>query len=723
MDTSITSKKRKSSRKKSKECSSSASRRSPRSKSTGSALVYPQESQGVVPSEPQSKGSISEPQTNATRIHGCQALETMPTEKVHQPVATDGVSLLAGAVGAETKQPAGGVTADARLAVPDSNASNEESPAHKVDKMVTAEKKTKHEVSSRSKSREERRRSKAAVGSDPNDLLSKVRAKKNKQKPALTDGDGKDMQAKRKDSEGEACTKVVKAPLEQLAQRPAPAASKLTEPSKQVSAEVNPLSGYSLRAQNAVPASREPPPLPSTSAASKQRIVRRKSEGSTQAVRRKHSVVSFGVDVKEPPLETKELSQLLPQAPMALAHLEEMAAKGSMKRRRPTIHRTSSLVSVPGRVSSLDIGDQRHAVASRTSRRSAGSLSSIPDTDLREKNRQTFAMQRTNRLRSFGADETVSRSADYRPSVFGSQIPSQFTTTLKRTKTRSVRMDVHNAFLLGPSLMTVLGNICSFHEGGNKRALRVACHVVGDTAGHSVGTITWAVVTLPGAVLALVTCTTVIWLLYVRPHEPSPLSPENLTVIRAAQERNAVRGKQKGVEFACATYLAILTLSYAPSLVLGLEQRVAVAQFKVASKLLQTHGLAIEAFKLFSVTFWEERSVLEAQAMLGFAASVMAETTDKQVIVDIMAPMVLEIAELKQMYPAYYAIPVVVGASSNFIMPASVPLAILHDLSRVSFWKLLLLGLFAKIVVMSMVIVSVNVVERAGFLGGQTSAQ
>ncbi|KAL3206394.1 hypothetical protein MRX96_040084 [Rhipicephalus microplus] len=215
-------------------------------------------------------------------------------------------------------------------------------------------------------------------------------------------------------------------------------------------------------------------------------------------------------------------------------------------------------------------------ICTRTSRRSAGSLSSISDSDLREKNRQTLTTQRINRLRSFGAEETISRSADYRPSLFGSQLPGQFTTSRKRTKTRSVRIDVHNAFLLGPSLMTVLGNICSFHEGGNKRALRVACHVVGDTAGHSVGTITWAVVTLPGAVLALVTCTTVIWLLYVRPHEPLPLSPENLAVIKAAQERNTVSGKEKSVEFACATYLAVLTLSYAPSLVLGLEQRITV---------------------------------------------------------------------------------------------------------------------------------------------------
>ncbi|XP_075539813.1 uncharacterized protein LOC142574662 [Dermacentor variabilis] len=476
-----------------------------------------------------------------------------------------------------------------------------------------------------------------------------------------------------------------------------------------------------------------------------------------------------------------ELPQCLPEAPTALAHLKEMAATGSRQRRRSTVPRTSSSMAVLRRASSADFGDTRYVAnrpvdahpgvaqsrlqttCSRTSRRSTGSMATILDTDVREQSRQTITLRRTSRLRSFGAEETLSRSADYRPSMFGSQIAAQFMTAVRKRKVRSVRTDVHNAFLLGPSLMTVLGNICSFHEGGNQSALRVACHVVQETSQPPVNTFMWAIVTLPGAVLALVTCTTVIWLLYVRPHEPPSLSPENVAVIRSAQERSAVRGKSKGVEFACATYLAIITLSYAPSLVLGLEQRMAVvgalasmmlatsvltscirAAFEflrhvwetlpwgilillgatqAASRLLQTHGIPNEVFESVSVVSWEERSVLEVQAMLAFAASVLAETTDKQVIVDIMAPMVLSIAELKQMYPAYYAIPVIVGASSNFIMPASVPLAILHELSRVSFWKLFLLGMFAKIVVMSMVIVAVNVVERAGFLGGQTPAQ
>ncbi|KAK8778121.1 hypothetical protein V5799_020538 [Amblyomma americanum] len=107
--------------------------------------------------------------------------------------------------------------------------------------------------------------------------------------------------------------------------------------------------------------------------------------------------------------------------------------------------------------------------------------------------------------------------------------------------------------------------------------------------------------------------------------------------------------------------------------------------------------------------------------MLAFAASLMAEAADKQVLLEIMSPIVVQLAQLKQMHLAYYAIPVVVGASSNVIMPASVPIALLHELSRVSFWKLLLLGLFAKILVMSTVIVTVNIADRTGLLANQTS--
>ncbi|XP_077507745.1 uncharacterized protein LOC144118803 [Amblyomma americanum] len=275
--------------------------------------------------------------------------------------------------------------------------------------------------------------------------------------------------------------------------------------------------------------------------------------------------------------------------------------------------------------------------------------------------------------------------------------------------------------------------------------------------------VTWAMVTLPGAVLALVSCSAVIWLLYVRPHDPDPFSPENLSVMRAARERRACRQRQRGVEFASAMYVAIFSLAYAPSLLLGIDPRMALlgalasmmlatslltsclrAAFdfvrsiwellpwgillllgatQVASRLMQVYDLPREAFKMVSPSFWKERSSIEVQAILAVAASLMAETADKQLLVEMMAPVVVHIAEMQGMYPTYYAIPVIVGASSNVVMPASAPLAILHDMARISFGKLLLFGLFIKIIVLSMAIMTVNIAGKADMLVSDAPAE
>ncbi|XP_065299116.1 uncharacterized protein [Dermacentor albipictus] len=802
MDNSIVRKKRKRSRKESKDSAASPSR-CYNLRPTSTACKPPQRPQGVIvpwcEEQPEKKGSGGDRATNEVRSSGIQTLETMLTAKDHQ-IDVNGLHCPPCAAAVETMQQLDdGRSNDARLTIPDADDVNKEPPTQtdsgKTENAVTSHTKSKRESFSRSKSRDEKRRSKLAVGSHhgSNVPAAKDHAKKTR-KLASIDGTHKEKQDGKRRSQEHTRIKLAKTESGQVLQQPKAAethvngtahenrnaleAHKSTGPKKQATAKDISSIQDSPSAQSRLPSSHQPHPAPSTNGLPIG-SAGNKSVASTQPARRKQSVVSFGADVKELMLEA-ERPQCLPEPP-ALAHLKEMDPTGSWQRRRSTMPRTSSSMAVLRRASSADIGDTRYVpngpvdihpsvahsrlqtTCSRSSRRSTGSMATILDTDAREQSRQTFTLQRTSRLRSFGAEETLSRSADYRASMFGSQLATQYMTAVRKKKVRSVRTDVHNAFLLGPSLMTVLGNICSFHEGGNKGALRVACHVVEETSQPPVNTFVWAIVTLPGAVLALVTCTTVIWLLYVRPHEPPSLSPENVAVIRSAQERSAIRGKPKGVELACATYLAIITLSYAPSLVLGLEQRMAVvgalasmmlvtnvltscirAAFEflrhvwetlpwgilillgatqAASRLLQTHGIPIEMFKSVSVAAWEECSVLEVQAVLAFVASVLAETADKQVIVDIMAPMVQTIAELKQMYPAYYAIPVIVGASSNFIMPASLPLAILHELSRVSFWKLFLLGMFAKIVVMSMVIVAVNVVERAGFLGGQTPAQ
>ncbi|XP_072142851.1 uncharacterized protein [Dermacentor andersoni] len=173
--------------------------------------------------------------------------------------------------------------------------------------------------------------------------------------------------------------------------------------------------------------------------------------------------------------------------------------------------------------------------------------------------------------------------------------------------------------------------------------------------GEQVNTSVWAIITLPGAVLALIICTTVIWFVHVRPHEPNPLSPENVAVMRAAQERSAARGKQRTSMLVALTSMVLVTSALTSCLQAAFEflQHVwrmlpwgvvfMLGATQVASKLLQEHGLLTELFKLISTSFWEERSVVEVQAMLAFAASVLAETTDKQVLVEIMTPMVVHI--------------------------------------------------------------------------------
>ncbi|KAH7956037.1 hypothetical protein HPB52_005759 [Rhipicephalus sanguineus] len=462
------------------------------------------------------------------------------------------------------------------------------------------------------------------------------------------------------------------------------------------------------------------------------RNARRASWTGLQTPRRKQSVVSFGAGIREAAVafNTKPVPQ---EVPKALAHLEEMAPKYLPRRNLATILKASRSTTLPRAEPSVDFGDAHFAMISD-------------------------------------------------------------------------RADVHNAFLLGPSLMTMLGNICNFHTGGNRSSLKTVSEAFEATAEESVSTSAWAMVTLPGAILTFILCTTILWLIYLRPYDQEPLSPENLAVMKAARERSAARGRQRGVQCAYATYLVIFSLSYTPALIWDMEPRstkmlnqlaqqpsllmwqlrgntvakrrkyfylvwvyqsdrvcrmaivVALASAmlvtsvltsclraafdflrhvwqmlpwgvilmlgatQVASKLLQAHGLLIESFKLIPASFWEERTALELQAMMAFAASVMAETTDKQVLVEIMTPMVVHIADMKRTYAEYYAIPLIVGASSNCIMPASVPFAILHGLTKVTFFKLLLLGLFAKIVIISTVITTVNMVDRFGYFGSQAHA-
>ncbi|KAL1446812.1 hypothetical protein MTO96_044476 [Rhipicephalus appendiculatus] len=175
---------------------------------------------------------------------------------------------------------------------------------------------------------------------------------------------------------------------------------------------------------------------------------------------------------------------------------------------------------------------------------------------------------------------------------------------------------------------------------------------------------------------------------------------------------------RRGVQLACAAYVAVFVVTYVPSRILNVDQRLAllsaltsmmlatslvtscmqsafdfirdvwhvvpwsillfIGATQVSSKLLQVYDIPHGVFKLMSTSFWEERTAVEAQAMLAIASSVMAEAADKQVLVQVMAPVVVNI---------------------------------------------LLLGLLAKAIVVTMVIVMVNVADKSGLIGDHATPE
>ncbi|CAN7940197.1 unnamed protein product [Ixodes hexagonus] len=56
----------------------------------------------------------------------------------------------------------------------------------------------------------------------------------------------------------------------------------------------------------------------------------------------------------------------------------------------------------------------------------------------------------------------------------------------------------------------------------------------------------------------------------------------------------------------------------------------------------------------------------------------------------------------------YYAIPVSVAASSNVLMPVSITMVVLHELTRISCLQLLYLGLLVKTLLVASMLVTVN---------------
>ncbi|XP_064460222.1 uncharacterized protein LOC135370409 isoform X2 [Ornithodoros turicata] len=111
------------------------------------------------------------------------------------------------------------------------------------------------------------------------------------------------------------------------------------------------------------------------------------------------------------------------------------------------------------------------------------------------------------------------------------------------------------------------------------------------------------------------------------------------------------------------------------------------------------------------------------QVILATMSSVLTEVVSIQVTVPLLVPIVIELALKMRFNPLYFAIPVVVAASTTLILPtAAIAVAILDDTVNISRRKLLVQGVVIKAVTIVSLLFSMNTVGDALFSWSEVPA-
>ncbi|XP_075741562.1 sodium-dependent high-affinity dicarboxylate transporter 2-like [Rhipicephalus microplus] len=126
---------------------------------------------------------------------------------------------------------------------------------------------------------------------------------------------------------------------------------------------------------------------------------------------------------------------------------------------------------------------------------------------------------------------------------------------------------------------------------------------------------------------------------------------------------------------------------------------------QVLSKIIEANNTLTKTLRPSS---WMQQSPLTVQIVLAVVAALLSEAMNNESLSRMLLPLTIHAAVSTRMHPIYYAIPVVVAASSNLIMPITLPLVILHEVAEVPLRHLVLAGLVLKTALLSTLIISMN---------------
>ncbi|XP_049520788.1 uncharacterized protein LOC119444102 [Dermacentor silvarum] len=318
--------------------------------------------------------------------------------------------------------------------------------------------------------------------------------------------------------------------------------------------------------------------------------------------------------------------------------------------------------------------------------------------------------------------------------------------------------EIRTAFLVGPVIMAVVGNVIGFRTLPSRieMPLEEVGHTHTEREAPELDLWLWALLTFPGVIGVVLFCCGYFYVANLQRHENGWHTPDDHANDHASHGHRATFRHPKKGKYLFLIYLATYSVILAYVEVLNLHATpvwTLATLVVVASSVSQQFGdrhaferhhlfenaspcnrlnehrsdhvcslfslrppslcvqegrLVERLFELVSRSFWRNNSRVTNQLLLTGLSSVLAEAVGVAPLCRLLMPIIVTIASESSTRLLYYLVPVSVALSSNMLSPVSLPLALLHGACNISMQQLAFVGLAGKSILLAMVLLSVN---------------
>ncbi|KAH7960432.1 hypothetical protein HPB49_019512 [Dermacentor silvarum] len=282
--------------------------------------------------------------------------------------------------------------------------------------------------------------------------------------------------------------------------------------------------------------------------------------------------------------------------------------------------------------------------------------------------------------------------------------------------------EIRTAFLVGPVIMAVVGNVIGFRTLPSRieMPLEEVGHTHTEREAPELDLWLWALLTFPGVIGVVLFCCgyfyvanlqrqkgKYLFLIYLATYSVILAYVEVLnlhatpvwTLATLVVVASSV-SQQFGDRHAFERHHLFESMPWGVICVLGGAQL--ITHLTVEGRLVE------RLFELVSRSFWRNNSRVTNQLLLTGLSSVLAEAVGVAPLCRLLMPIIVTIASESSTRLLYYLVPVSVALSSNMLSPVSLPLALLHGACNISMQQLAFVGLAGKSILLAMVLLSVN---------------